>query len=97
LGIVQLKGNGKLIPGEGPIRTGVTVIMPHEGNIYREKVQASSFILNGYGKTTGLVQVKELGNIESYIGLTNTLNVPLVTDALIDYHIKENPNIWSWF
>ncbi|NHK31573.1 MAG: P1 family peptidase [Asgard group archaeon] len=88
-----IEGNGKLIPGEGPIRTGVTIIIPHEGNIYREKVRASSFILNGYGKTTGLVQVEELGTIESYIGLTNTLNIPLVTDALIDYHLEENPDI----
>jgi D-aminopeptidase len=88
-----IEGNGKLIPGKGPIRTGVTVIIPHEGNIFREKVRASSFILNGYGKTTGLAQLQELGTIESYIGLTNTLNIPIVADALLDYHIKENPDI----
>lgn len=88
-----IKGNGKLIPGKGPIRTGVTIIKPHEGNIYREKVRASSFVLNGYGKTIGLVQVDELGYIESFIALTNTLNVPIVANALIDYHIKENPDI----
>jgi D-aminopeptidase len=88
-----IKGEGKLNPGKGPIRTGVTVILPHEGNIYREKVRASSFIFNGYGKTTGLAQLQELGNIESYIGLTNTLNIPLVTDALLDFHLKENPDI----
>ena len=88
-----IEGKGKLVPDKGPIRTGVTVIIPHDGNIFREKVRASSFILNGYGKTTGLVQLQELGNIESYIGLTNTLNIPLVTEALLDYHLKENPDI----
>lgn len=88
-----IEGNGKLIPSKGPIRTGVTVILPHEGNIYREKVRASSFVLNGYGKTIGLVQIKELGYIESFIALTNTLNVPIVADALIDYHLKKNPDI----
>ncbi len=88
-----IEGEGKLQPGKGPIRTGVTVILPHEGNVYREKVRASSFVLNGYGKTIGLVQVNELGYIESLIGLTNTLNIPIVADALIDYHLKDNPDI----
>jgi D-aminopeptidase len=88
-----IEGDGKLIPGEGPIRTGVTVIIPHEGNVYREKIFASSFIMNGYGKTIGLVQVEELGLLESIIALTNTLNIPKVADALIDYHITESPNI----
>lgn len=88
-----IEGEGKLIPGQGPKRTGVTIIKPHSGNAYREKVRASAYVFNGYGKTTGLVQVQELGNIESIIALTNTLNVPLVTDALIDYHIEENPDI----
>ncbi|MCK5183675.1 MAG: P1 family peptidase, partial [Candidatus Heimdallarchaeota archaeon] len=46
-----IEGNGKLIPGKGPVRTGVTVILPHEKNIYREKVRAGYFVLNGYGKT----------------------------------------------
>jgi D-aminopeptidase len=88
-----IEGEGKLIPGKGPIRTGVTVIIPHEGNIFREKVPASFFIMNGYGKTIGLVQVQELGTIESIIALTGTLNIPLVADALIDYHLQDNPDI----
>lgn len=88
-----IEGNGKLIPGKGPVRTGVTIILPHEKNIYREKVRAGYFVLNGYGKTTGLVQVQELGSIESFIGLTNTLSIPAVSDALIDFHIEENPDI----
>ncbi len=88
-----IEGNSRLIPGKGPVRTGVTVILPHEKNVYREKVRAGYFVLNGYGKTTGLVQVQELGCIESYIGLTNTLSIPAVTDALIDFHIEENPDV----
>ena len=88
-----IEGEGKLIPGEGPIRTGVTIIKPHQGNVYREKVRAASYVFNGFGKTIGLVQVDELGSIESYVALTNTLNVSLVADALIDYHLQENPDI----
>jgi len=88
-----IRGSGKLIPGQGPVRTGVTVILPHSDNPYRQKVRASSFVLNGYGKTIGLVQLEELGYLESFIALTNTLNVPLVADALIDYHLTENPDI----
>lgn len=88
-----ITGEGKLIPGDGPVRTGVTIIKPHHGNVYREKVRASSYVFNGFGKTIGLVQVQELGNIESVIALTNTLNVPKVADALIDFHIEKNPDI----
>ncbi|MHA1406709.1 MAG: DmpA family aminopeptidase [Candidatus Heimdallarchaeaceae archaeon] len=88
-----IKGSGKLIPGKGPIRTGVTVIIPHEKNVFRKKVRASSFVLNGYGKTIGLPQIQELGYLESFIALTNTLNVHSVADALIDYHLEENPDI----
>lgn len=88
-----IKGEGKLEVSVGPIRTGVTLILPHNGNIFREKVQASAFVMNGYGKTIGLVQLMELGNIETPIALTNTLNVPVVADALIDYSIVQNPDI----
>ena len=88
-----IKGEGNLNQGKGPIRTGITIIKPHAGNVFREKVQASSYVFNGYGKTIGLIQIQELGNIESFIALTNTLNVPLVADALIEYHIQENLDI----
>ncbi|MHA1217252.1 MAG: DmpA family aminopeptidase [Candidatus Heimdallarchaeaceae archaeon] len=88
-----IAGEGELKPGFGPIRTGVTIVKPHSGNIYCDKVRASSYVFNGYGKTIGLVQVEELGNIESYIGLTNTLSIPKVADALLDYHLEENPDI----
>ncbi|MCE7746832.1 MAG: P1 family peptidase [Candidatus Heimdallarchaeota archaeon] len=88
-----IAGEGELKPGFGPIRTGVTIVKPHSGNIYRDKVRASSYVFNGYGKTTGLVQVEELGNIESYIGLTNTLNIPKVAESLLRFHLDENPDI----
>jgi D-aminopeptidase len=67
------------------IRTGVTTILPHAGNIFQEKVPAAIYIGNGFGKLAGYSQVKELGNIETPIILTNTLSVPTASDALITY------------
>lgn len=69
-------------------KTGVTVILPRPENIFKEKLIASSYVLNGYGKTTGLVQINELGTLESPIALTNTLNIGLVQNALVSYTIK---------
>ena len=66
-------------------RTGVTVVMPCEDNMFLHKLTASAFVLNGFGKTQGLVQVGELGQLETPIALTNTLNVGLVHDALVSY------------
>lgn len=88
-----IKGEGKLIPGQGPIRTGVTIVKPHEGIIYNQKAPAGVFVANGYGKSTGIPQILELGWIETPIAITNTFNVGLVYDALISYSIKTNPNI----
>ena len=67
------------------VRTGVTVILPHAGNLFREKVPAAVFAGNGFGKLMGSTQIEELGEIESPIALTSTLNVPRVADALIDH------------
>lgn len=86
-------GAGALQPGVGPVRTGVTVILPHEGNIFRSKVCAAVHTINGYGKVLGFEQVRELGVLESPVVLTNTLNVGLVADALVQYAIQHNPNI----
>lgn len=66
-------------------KTGVSVILPCEGNVFRDKLVAASFVLNGFGKTLGLVQVDELGTLETPIALTNTLNVGLVHDAIVEY------------
>ena len=70
-------------------KTGVTVILPMEENIFINKLIAASYVLNGYGKTLGLVQIDELGSLESIIALTNTLNVGLVHDAVVDYMIEQ--------
>ncbi|HET7035451.1 MAG TPA: P1 family peptidase [Thermomicrobiaceae bacterium] len=88
-----IAGDGALVPGVGPIRTGVTVILPHGGNLFREKVPAACFVLNGYGKAIGLAQLDELGVIETPLALTGTLNVPLVADGLIEHAIRTNPDI----
>lgn len=88
-----VEGEGRLIPGEGPVRTGITVILPHDGNLFREKVHAAVFTINGFGKPLGFEQVRELGVIESPIALTNTLNVGLVADALVQYLVKQSPEI----
>ncbi len=91
--VTIMKGDGKLVPGKGPIRTGVTAILPHSDNIFANPVEAGVHVINGYGKPTGLEQIKELGRLSSPILLTSTLNVPRVADALIDYVLKDNPEI----
>ncbi len=77
-------GQATVIRGEN-VRTGVTVVLPHGGNLFREKVPGAVFVGNGFGKLMGVTQVEELGEIESPIALTSTLNVPRVADALIDW------------
>jgi len=88
-----ISGEGRLCPGEGPVRTGVTIILPHGDDIFRHKVRAAVHTINGYGKVYGFEQVREEGLIESPIALTNTLNVALVADALIQQAIRRNPGI----
>lgn len=73
--------------------TGVTAILPHGGNIFREKVIGTSYVFNGFGKSTGLVQVNELGQIESPIMLTNTFAVPAVTQGTLQYLLEQNLEI----
>lgn len=89
-------GHTTKIEGED-IRTGVTAILPHEGNVFQDKVPAAIYIGNGFGKLAGYSQVKELGNIETPIVLTNTLSVPIAADALIDYTLamEENSSVRS--
>ena len=70
------------------IRPGVTVILPAENNLFTHKLPAAVYVLNGFGKSLGLMQVEELGNIETPIFLTNTLNVGLVHDAAVGYMIE---------
>lgn len=75
------------------IQTGVTAILPHEGNTFKEKVMAVSHVINGFGKTMGTIQIDELGTIETPIILTNTLGIGTAADALIDYMLQENEDI----
>ncbi|MEO8231858.1 MAG: P1 family peptidase [Ignavibacteriota bacterium] len=79
------------------VRTGVTAILPYQGNIFQNKIPAAIYVENGFGKLTGISQVEELGNIETPIILTNTLSVPTAADALIDYILtfEENKNVRS--
>ncbi|MGI8741989.1 MAG: P1 family peptidase [Bryobacteraceae bacterium] len=77
-------GHATLSRGDN-IRTGVTAILPHQRNLFPEKVTGAVFVGNAFGKLAGSTQVEELGEIETPILLTNTLNVPRVADALIDY------------
>jgi len=84
---------GHLTKIEGDaIRTGVTAILPHSGNLFQEKVPAAIHIGNGFGKLAGYTQVKELGNLETPIVLTNTLSVPPAVNALISYSLKQEGN-----
>ncbi len=74
------------------VRTGVTAILPHGGNTYQQKVPAAIHVGNGFGKLTGITQVKELGNMETPMILTNTLSVPTAADALIDHTLSFKVN-----
>jgi len=89
-------GHTTIIYG-GDIRTGVTAILPHSGNLFREKVPGAVFVGNAFGKLAGSTQVNELGEIETPILLTSTLSVPRVADALIDYMLSlpENRDVES--
>lgn len=86
------QGEGGLQPGKGPVRTGVTVIIPRE-DVWNKKVPAGSFVLNGTGEMTGLAWVAESGFLEYPIALTNTLNVPRVANGVMSWMIKHYPGI----
>ena len=84
-------GHVQVIEGSD-IRTGVTAILPHEGNLYQEKVPAGFVSGNGYGKFMGSTQILELGEIETPIVLTNTLSVPRAADAVIEWTLEQDGN-----
>lgn len=79
------------------IRTGVTAILPHEGNLFQEKVPAAVFVGNGFGKLAGVTQIEELGNLESPIILTNTLSVAAGITGIVSYTLAQpgNENVQS--
>lgn len=88
--VTLIEGQGKLIPGKGPIRTGVTAILPHGGDLFLEKVTGAVLRINGFGEVTNAEQVHEMGFIEGPIMLTNTFNVPRVADAVMDWSLERN-------
>ncbi len=84
-------GHVTLIEGDA-VRTGATAILPHGGNLYRDKVPAGVVVGNGYGKLMGVTQIRELGEIETPIVLTNTLSVPQGAEAILDYTLAQPGN-----
>ncbi|NMH68219.1 P1 family peptidase [Bacillus sp. RO3] len=84
---------GHVTLSDGDCQTGVTAILPHQGNVFKEKLVASTHVINGFGKTMGTIQINELGTLETPIVLTNTLSIGTAADALIDYMLERNPEI----
>jgi D-aminopeptidase len=80
------------ITAETSIRTGVTAIIPHDGNIFQDKVPAAIYVGNGFGKLAGSTQVTELGNLETPVILTNTLGVATAVDAVVEHTINQKGN-----
>jgi D-aminopeptidase len=91
-----ISGDGPLVVGRGPIRTGVTAIVPHDGDPWREPVFAGSFSLNGNGEMTGLLWIEESGLLSSIIGLSNTLAIGVVHDALVRTAIATTGTHLPW-
>jgi D-aminopeptidase len=90
--VTLVQGEGKLMPGKGPVRTGVTVIIPRD-DVWHNKVPAGAFVLNGTGEMTGLAWIAESGFLEYPIALTNTLNVPRVANGVMTWMIQQYPGI----
>ena len=84
-------GHVTLIEGDS-VRTGVTAIVPHQGNIFRQKVPAAIYVGNGFGKLAGVTQVRELGNIETPVILTNTLSVAAGLEGVIRWTLMQPGN-----
>jgi D-aminopeptidase len=86
-----IRGDGPLVVGQGPVRTGVTVVVPHDGNVFTEPVYAGSHRLNGNGELTGLEWIREAGLLTGPIGITNTHSVGIVHDGIIRTAVKKLP------
>ena len=86
-----IEGDGPLVVGHGPVRTGVTMVLPHGGDIWAEPVFAASHVLNGNGEMTGLAWVREAGMLGGAIGITNTHSVGVVRDALVAEGVRSRP------
>jgi D-aminopeptidase len=93
-----IEGDGPLRVGTGPIRTGVTVVVPHDGDVWREPIFAGAHRLNGNGELTGLEWIREHGMLGGVIGITNTHSVGVVRDALIEAAVRAHAmrhDVWA--
>ncbi|HEX8910010.1 MAG TPA: P1 family peptidase [Anaeromyxobacteraceae bacterium] len=88
-----IRGAGPLVVGKGPVRTGVTAILPNPANVFEQRVVGGGFILNGAGEVSGMTQLMEWGLIETPIFLTNTLSVGAVTDVAVKWMVEKFPGI----
>lgn len=86
-------GVGHCTLANGPVQTGVTAILPHSGDVFHEKCPAAAHVVNGYGKSMGLIQVEELGAVETPLILTNTLSAGTAYTACVRYMLERNPGI----
>jgi len=85
-----ISGSGALVPGKGPVRTGVTVVLPHGGDMYHRPVKGAHYDFNGCGGLSGALQISEFGVIDTPIGLTNTMSMGTVGEAIIKHMLKAN-------
>jgi D-aminopeptidase len=90
--VTLFEGEGKLIPGKGPVRTGVTVVVPHRGNVWRERPKAMWDTINGCGELTGSLEMREFGVLPTPIGLTTTNCVGNVYTGLVEATMEGNPD-----
>ena len=86
-------GHVTLNDDDKDVHTGVTAVLPHSGNLFKDKVTAGVSVINGFGKSTGLIQVEELGTIETPIIMTNTFGVGTSLNALTKYMLERNEDI----
>jgi len=91
--VTLVRGHGKLVPGRGPVRTGVTAILPHGGDLWHDKVPAATWVLNGTGEMTGSIWIDTQGAVEVPVLLTNTMNIGRVMDGVVAYMLKRYPDI----
>ncbi|HSN97782.1 MAG TPA: P1 family peptidase, partial [Candidatus Nanopelagicales bacterium] len=91
--VTKIEGAGGLVPGTGPVRTGVTAVLPARGDMFLDRVFAASYVLNGAGEVTGMAQIEEWGLCETPILLCSTLCVGRVADATVAWLSREHPKI----
>jgi D-aminopeptidase len=93
VGHVTIIDEGDASPPRGPARTGVTVVLPHGGNLFQQKVPAACHVINAFGKAVGVTQLQELGVLETPVALTNTLSVGSAFEGLVLHALAANPEI----